>query len=80
MPPQYMFLTYAWYSAEWWKVNSENLTCTVKQRESILTTTLAFQTSQFLDEVEDANLTTTPGIVSLAYIIIMHVQGCKKRL
>ena len=62
--PQYLLLTIGWYSRFWWRAEEPGLNCTAYQRETVLPSTLAVTDDFFLDEVDDANLTTTPGIVS----------------
>ena len=67
MPPQHIFLTVAWYSDQWWTVDTEGLSCTMEQRERVLLTTLAVRASGFLDVVNDVNLTTDTGIVCIFF-------------
>ena len=60
--PRHLLMTPAWYAQKWWLVEDEEYSCTASERESVLPTSLAFLHFEFL---EDRNLTTTTGIVSL---------------
>ena len=62
--PKFLLLTLAWYEESWWKVDTENLSCTVDQREKVLESSLAFIHIEYLNEAEHANRNTTTGIVS----------------
>ena len=53
-------MTAAWYAPRWWLLEDEAYTCTAKERESVLPTSLAFLHFEFL---KDLNRTTTTGIV-----------------
>ena len=52
--PQYMFITYAWYTPGWWKLQpaAENLSCSSDDRASVLPRALAmihFDTEENFD-------------------------------
>lgn len=57
-------MTLGRFRHEWWRQVIPGLTCTADQRERVMSSSIAFTESYFLDEEKDANLTTTPGIVS----------------
>ena len=63
--PQYMFLTYAWYTPGWWKRQpaAENLSCSSDDRASVLPRTLAFIHAD-VEENFDLEPLTDTGIVS----------------
>ena len=67
--PRYLLLTLGWYSQLWWRLEGEgeNLNCTVEERESVLSSSLAFLQFSFLNGTSevDRNLVTTSGIVSM---------------
>ena len=65
--PFYLLLIPAWYKELWWHVQDAGLSCTIQQRESVLFSSLAFLTYNFLraNSEEDLNVKTTTGIVSL---------------
>ena len=65
--PTHLLLTFQWYDKKWWlKENNSasgiNLTCSGKDRESVLPYSLAFDFVQ-MDFVEDQNVMTDVGIV-----------------
>ena len=73
-------MTAAWYTPRWWLLEDENYTCTAKERESVLPTSLAFLHFEFL---KDLNLTTTMGIVNQPtkeHNIICDFNFCACRL
>ena len=74
--PRYLLLTPGWYSRFWWRVEGEGLSCTVQQREAVLTSSLAFLHFAFLDPETDGNLSTSTGIVK-NYITIVPLPSVK---
>jgi hypothetical protein len=62
LPPQHIFLTVAWYSNLWW-TETEGLNCTANEMETVLSTSLGFLSSGFLDEIDDVDLATDTGLV-----------------
>ena len=61
--PQYLFLTYAWYSDQWWELDTENLTCSADDRASVLPRTLALLHFDFIQHF-DLESPTDTDIVS----------------
>lgn len=63
--PRYLFLTYRWYSNNWWlmETENENLTCSQQERQVVLPSMLAFLHYPYL-EFEGLNVVTDTGIVS----------------
>ena len=61
--PVHLLMTAAWYAPRWWLLEDEAYTCTAKERESVLPTSLAFLHFEFL---KDLNRTTTTGIVRVS--------------
>jgi hypothetical protein len=68
-------MTPGWYRRLWWRVDNENLSCTVEERETVLTSSLAFLHFRFLNETADANLTTMTGIVCVCTTTCMCNPG-----
>ena len=60
----------------WWKVQDENLACSVEEREAVLLSSLAFLNENFLKE-DDENRLTTVGIVSLVVHFEKNYFLCK---
>jgi hypothetical protein len=63
--PKYVIMTLGRFRKFWWRQEIPDLTCTADQRESVMASSLAFTENYFLDEVRDANITTTSGMVRL---------------
>ena len=63
--PRYLFVTIGWYSNFWWREDEQNLSCTIEERENVLGHSLVVSDEIFLDAERDANVMTTPGIVSV---------------
>ena len=61
--PRYMFLTYGWYSNQWWEVDTESLGCSSDDRASVLANTLSLLYFDFLQHF-DLEAPTDTGIVS----------------
>ena len=62
--PQSSLLTIGWYDRLWWREEEPGLNCTADQRERVIRSTLTVSADGvFIDEVNGANRTTTPGIV-----------------
>ena len=81
--PRHLLLTYGWYEHNWWLVEDQNFSCTAQERESVLSMSLSFLQFDFL---EDRNLTTDTGIVSLLLPCFLstlpHTKqdyGCQKQ-
>ena len=68
--PEYVVLTLGRFRRNWWRQEISGLTCTADQRESVMLSSLAFTESYFLNEVKDANVTATSGIVRIRCLIL----------
>ena len=73
MLPRYLLVTPAWYDQGWWRVNDDtDYSCSVHEREEVMSLTLGPLQIDFLAQLGDIN--TDTGIVRL---IIYKSQGCK---
>ena len=63
------------FRINWWRQEIPGLTCTADQRESVLPLSLAFTDNYFLNEVRDANVTASSGIVRYSYLWCIVANG-----
>ena len=75
--PQYLLLTLGRFRKNWWRQEMKGLTCTADQREIVMTSSLAFTENYFIDEVKDADVTTTSGLVRY-WFAFSYLQGGKQ--
>ena len=62
--PQYLFIFIGWYSDQWWIGNeNENLSCTVEQRERVISSSLAPLQEEY---ITNCSRIVDSGIVSFA--------------
>ena len=72
--PHHTFITTGWFAPKWWLVEDPLLSCTPRQRESVLP--LSFAVIQYVF-IEDHNMTTDTGIVSLPLCsVALYILSC----
>ena len=64
MLPRYLLVTPAWYDQGWWRINDDAIySCSVHEREEVMSLTLGLLNLDFLAQLGDIN--TDTGIVRL---------------
>ena len=67
MLPRYLLVTPAWYAQGWWRINDDtDYSCSVHEREEVMSLTLGLLHFDFLAQLGDIN--TDTGIVRIVLI------------